>query len=169
MLWEKRSAPRKPGALSVLPVYVGLKKSIPPVRPAPAPIPAPLPAHRKVLIVEDEPSVRNVLWLLLAALGFEGDAALRIHQALGMVSRDGFDAVLLDLRCSETAVEQAVDKIREIRPSLVGRVLVITVEVADRKTLESFERCALPLSSPRRVRMEEIRNRLRAILRSPRA
>ena len=37
-----------------------------------------------------------------------------------------------------------VSAITELRPSLVGRVLVITGEVSDPDTLEMLERCAVP-------------------------
>lgn len=33
------------------------------------------PPRRKILIIEGEPSIRNVLYRLLAGLGYEGDAA----------------------------------------------------------------------------------------------
>jgi DNA-binding NtrC family response regulator len=100
--------------------------------------------RRKVLIVEDEPSIRNVLFVLLAGLGCEGDVAYSGRQALAMLSAEKFDAVLLDLRCRQLPAEQVVSAIQEIRPSLVGRVLVITGEVTDPKTLELLERHCLP-------------------------
>jgi DNA-binding NtrC family response regulator len=100
--------------------------------------------RRKVLIIEDEPSIRNVLYVLVAGLGYDGSAASDAHQALSMIRQDQFDAVLLDLRSSQLPAEQMVCAITELRPSLVGRVLVITGEVSDPKTLEMVERYALP-------------------------
>ncbi len=98
------------------------------------------PQRRKVLIVEDEPSIRNALSTLLSGLGCDGGIADSGQEALAMISRDRFDAVLLDLRCSDLQAEEVVSQIREIRPSLVGRVLVITGEIADAKTMELVER-----------------------------
>jgi two-component system response regulator PilR (NtrC family) len=103
---------------------------------------APNPPRRKVLIIEDEPSIRNVLYVLLAGLGYDGDAASDPHQALSMIRKDQFDAVLLDLRTAQ--LPQMVSAITELRPSLVGRVLVITGEVSDPKTLEMLARYAVP-------------------------
>ena len=102
------------------------------------------PARRKVLIIEDEPSIRNILYVLLAALDCEGDVAYSGQQALAMVSREKFDAVLLDLRCSNVPAEHVVSRIKEIRPSLLGRVLVITGEVTDPQAMELIERHVLP-------------------------
>lgn len=103
-----------------------------------------VPAHRKVLIIEDEPSIRNILYVLLAAAGCEGDVAYSGQQALAMISHQKFDAVLLDLRCVNAPAEQVVSQIKEIRPSLLGRVLVITGEVTDPQAMELIERHVLP-------------------------
>jgi two-component system response regulator PilR (NtrC family) len=107
--------------------------------------------RRKVLIVEDEPSIRNVLYVLLAGLGCDGDVAHDTREALSILDHDQFDAVLLDLRSSHLSPEQMVSAITEVRPSMVGRVLVITGEVSDPETLEMFERCAVPHVTRSRV------------------
>jgi two-component system response regulator PilR (NtrC family) len=101
-------------------------------------------SRRKVLIIEDEPSIRNVLYVLLAGLGCDGDVAHNTHQALSMIRKDRFDAVLLDLRSAHLPPEQMVSTITDLRPSLVGRVLVITGEVADPNLIEMLERLAVP-------------------------
>ncbi len=118
--------------------------------------------RRKVLIIEDEPSIRNVLYVLLASFNFEGDVASSGKQALAMMNRESFDAVLLDLRCSNLAPEEVVAEIRQIHPSLVGRVLVITGEVADTQTMQLIERYCLP-HVPRNRLMQELWTRLRAL------
>lgn len=106
-------------------------------------MPAPC-LRRKVLIVEDEPAIRNILFVLLAGLGCEGDVASDSKQALSMIRKESFDAVLLDLRATHLPPEEMVASITDLRPSLVGRVLVIIGEVADPETIEVLSRCALP-------------------------
>lgn len=120
--------------------------------------------RRKVLIVEDEPSIRNILSSLVAGLGCDGDIANSGQQALAMIMREKFDAVLLDLRCPNLPAEEVVSQIQEIRPSLIGRVLVITGEVADAKTMELIERYFL-LQVPRNRLLQDLRGWLRALLR----
>lgn len=105
---------------------------------------APTPPRRKVLIIEDEPAIRNVLYVLLAGLGYDSDAAPDAYRALSMIGHDQFDAVLLDLRSSQLPPEQMVRAITELQPSLVGRVLVICGEVSDPSTIALIERYALP-------------------------
>lgn len=120
--------------------------------------------RRKVLIIEDEPSIRNVLYVLLAGLGCDGHIAYDARQALSMIRQDCFDAVLLDLRAAHLPpAEQMVSAITELRPSLVGRVLVITGEVADPETLATLERYALP-HVPRSRVVAELWDRLRTLL-----
>lgn len=125
---------------------------------------------RKVLIVESDSAISNVLCVLLAGLGCEGNVALGGQQALSMVSRESFDAVLLDLRCSNLPAEQVVSQIEEIRPHLVGRVLVITGETPDPKTIELIERHCLP-HLPGNHLMPDVWSRLQAlpVSRSPKA
>ncbi len=120
-------------------------------------------SRRKVLIIEDEPSIRNVLFVLLAGLGCEGDVAYNGQQALSMISRESFDAVLLDLRCNNVGAEEVVSQIKEVRPSLVGRVLVITGEVTDQQTMETLDRYLLP-HIPRNRLMPELWGKLRNLL-----
>ncbi|MGA3167567.1 MAG: response regulator [Terriglobia bacterium] len=122
------------------------------------------PPRRKVLIVEDESSIRNVLYVLLAGLGCDGHIAHNARQALSMIRQDCFDAVLLDLRSANLPpADQMVSAITELRPSLVGRVLVITGEVADPDTLAMLERCALP-HVPRSRVVSELWDHLRTLL-----
>jgi len=123
-------------------------------------------ADRKVLIIEDEPSIRDVLYVLLAGMRCEGDVAYSGQQALAKISGEKFDAVLLDLRCRNVAAEQVVSQIKEIRPSLLGRVLVITGEVTDPKVIELIEQNLLP-HIPRSRLLSDLWSRLQGILGLP--
>lgn len=118
--------------------------------------------HRKVLIIEDEPSIRNVLYTLLASIGCDAETVSSGAQAMALVEREKFDALLLDLRCSNVQPEEVVTGVQRIRPSLIGRVLVVTGDVADQKTLDLIERNFL-LHIPRN-RLEEVRGIVSAML-----
>jgi len=120
--------------------------------------------ERKVLVIEGEPATSEVLGVLLSKLGCRGEVAVNGQQALAMVSRRDFDAVLLDLRSCTLPPEEVVSGIHDIRPSLVGRVLVITGEVDDRQTLDLIERYFL-LQIRRSNLLDDLVGRLRALLR----
>lgn len=118
--------------------------------------------QRRVLIVEEESSIRNLIYTLLSTLGCDGEVAYSGQQALAMISRRPFDAVLLDLRCLDEAAEQVVSGILEIRPNLMGRVLVITGEVADQETMDLIERKCL-LCVPGHNLVYQLWNKLRMV------
>jgi DNA-binding response OmpR family regulator len=120
--------------------------------------------RRKVLIIEDEPSIRKLLHALVEKLGCENAVATDGQQALAMISRKEFDAVLLDLRCSSLQPDNVVAEIYEMRPSLIGRILVITGEVSDAKTLDLIERHFL-LEVPHTRLLQDLVARLRVLLR----
>ena len=124
---------------------------------------SPVPPRRKILVIEDEPTIRNVLYVLLAGLDCESEIAHTGQQALAMVGRDSFDAVLLDLRSALVPPEEVVAQIKQLQPSLVGRVLVITGEVTDPKILEWIESQCLT-KIPANNLMQELWGRLRAVL-----
>ena len=123
----------------------------------------PNPSPRKILIIEDEPAIRNVLFTLLAGQGCDSDVAHDAHHALPMLQQNQFDAVLLDIRATHLPPDQTVSAITRLRPSLVGRVLVITGEVSEPKTLELLERCAVPHVSRSKV-TTDLWGRLRSLL-----
>lgn len=120
--------------------------------------------NRKVLLIEGEPVAREILRVLVKNLGCHGEVAADGQQALAMVSSEDFDAVLLDLRSSSLPPEEVVSGIHDIRPSLVGRVLVITGEVDDHDTLDLIERYFLLRIRQSRVLFDLV-GRLRALLR----
>jgi len=103
-----------------------------------------IPPHRKVLVIEEEPEALNALYVLLAGMQCEGEVVYGIPDALAKISRATFDAVVLDLRCSEESTGRAVARIKEIRASLVGRLLVITGDVTSPDVLDAIERQCLP-------------------------
>jgi response regulator RpfG family c-di-GMP phosphodiesterase len=93
-----------------------------------------------------------------------GEACFGLCQlALRLIERESFDAVLLDLRSNQLPAEEMLAQIKEMSPSLAGRVLVITAEVTDSKTLEWIEKqCLTPVPGNRL--MSELWGRLRALL-----
>jgi len=122
--------------------------------------------RRKVLIVEDDLSISNLLYVLLEGLNYDGEVAMGGRQALAMIERESFDAILLDLRYSNLSAEQWVSRIAEIQPSVLDRILVITGEVADPNMLDLLERYCLPHVPQNRL-MEDIHSRLLSLWRVP--
>lgn len=107
--------------------------------------------------------MRNVLCVLLAGLRCEGDIVPNTREALAMIEKQSFDAVLLDLRCSGMPATETVSALKNLRPSLVGKVLVITGDVSDPQTMEMIKKNHWPYIPRHRV-MQELWERLRSLL-----
>jgi DNA-binding NtrC family response regulator len=118
---------------------------------------------RNVLIVEDRPSIHRVLDFLLAGLGSEGAITHNGYLALSMIERESLETLLLELRCSEMSAGKMTSAIKELRPKLVGRVLVITGDVSDPKILEAIKKKCWMYFSWRQV-MQDLWERLSSLL-----
>ncbi|HEY0096234.1 MAG TPA: response regulator, partial [Archangium sp.] len=55
-------------------------------------------AGARVLVVEDEPSLRRILRVYLAEQGYAATIASDAEEALALLERERFDVVLTDLR-----------------------------------------------------------------------
>ncbi|HET7100751.1 MAG TPA: hypothetical protein VFJ52_06345 [Terriglobia bacterium] len=94
--------------------------------------------HRKVLIVADEPSIKNLL-LLVKKLDSRRVASSTVP-CLNGIHRRSFDTAILDLRCSQGRPAARGYGFSEVWTSMTGRVLVVNAEVNNPKTLELAER-----------------------------
>jgi CheY-like chemotaxis protein len=124
--------------------------------------PAATQRRRKILIVEDKPSITNILYVLLEVLNYEGEVAMGGSQALSMIARENYDAILVDLRYSDSFNEDMLAKIREIQPNLAERILEISGEPKGSEFLEQIGRPSLPRPSDIRL-MEDVHRRLLAL------
>jgi two-component system KDP operon response regulator KdpE len=83
------------------------------------------PLQTKVLVVDDEPSIRRVLHTTLSSLGFDVEEASGAEQAVGFVRRERYDAALLDINMPGVGGIEACRAIRKLSPRLA--ILMLTV------------------------------------------
>jgi DNA-binding response OmpR family regulator len=100
--------------------------------------------RRRVLTLRDESSIRKMLAFLSRQFGSLGDSSHDRKGPLAKFTRETFDSVLLNLRCTPSLREERLSGIHEIRASIVGRVLVVTGEIRDRHTMELVDRICVP-------------------------
>lgn len=100
--------------------------------------------YRKVLVLSDEAAISNLL-LFVKELGRENAVDAYGEPVLASLTPRQVDSAIVDLRCSNRNLQ--AHGIREIWPSMVGRVLVINIEAYSLKTLEMVEQCLLHQSS----------------------
>jgi len=91
----------------------------------------------KVLIVDDEPSIRRALRTTFGTLGFDISEAVTGEQALPLLRADSFDAVLLDINMPGMGGIEACREIRRQFPRLA--VLMLTVRDSEDDKVEALE------------------------------
>ena len=119
------------------------------------------PPHR-ILIVDDEPSIRRGLRTTLNGLGFESSEAARGEEALSLVRTSRFDAVLLDLNMPGIGGVETCRRMRRIAPRLP--ILVISVIDTEDRKVEALDAGADDYTT-KPFSMKELTARLRASIR----
>lgn len=97
------------------------------------------PLRRQVLVLADEPSVRNLLFLM-KKLESENAADGSANAVAALTEAGQPEAVILDLRCRESRPGEEIHGISNVQTGRVGRMLTITVEVNGPKTMSLVER-----------------------------
>lgn len=80
---------------------------------------------KKILVIDDEISMRKIYSRLLHREGFEAIEALNPKDAMAILNRDNVDLVLLDINMPEMDGQQLYGVIREYHPRL--KVIVSSV------------------------------------------
>jgi DNA-binding response OmpR family regulator len=83
-------------------------------------------APARILIVDDEPMVGELLQDLIRIFGHEPDYCPSPHVALEKAGRENFDLVLLDCRMPAMSGEEFFNALADSRPDLAGRVVFLT-------------------------------------------
>jgi two-component system KDP operon response regulator KdpE len=91
----------------------------------------------KILIVDDESSIRRGLRSILGGLGFESVEAARGEEALSLVRTARFDAILLDLNMPGIGGVETCRRVRQIAPRIP--LLVISVNDSEEGKVEALD------------------------------
>ena len=86
------------------------------------------PAAVRVLVVDDEPSVRKMLTTLLSQAGVPCNAAPNVREALTMLEKTSFQAVISDLRMGATS---GLELLREVRAHFPQLAFLMATGVDD--------------------------------------
>ena len=140
----------KPGVGTRFDVYLPRAEPAREPRPAPAPAPAPARGHGTVLVVDDEPLVRNLARAALASGGYtvltatNGREAVELYAARG----DEIALVVLDLTMPVLSGHEAFRQLLALSPRV--RVLFVSGYSPDQLTDLERERMAGFLKKPYR-------------------
>lgn len=122
-----------------LPATPAAEAGQPPVEPA-----APRAASR-VLVVDDEPSLRKVCQRLISSLGHHCDTADNAGSALQLAGAGDFDLVLCDYRLATETADQVLEGFARVAPQLIPRTVIATGATTDPGVLRLVEQYGLKL------------------------
>jgi two-component system KDP operon response regulator KdpE len=91
----------------------------------------------RVLLVDDEPSIRRALRTSLGEMGFHTTEASRGEEALHLVQTQTFDVVLLDVNMPGMGGMKTLTRLRAIAPRLP--ILMLTVVDGEEEKVEALE------------------------------
>ena len=108
---------------------------VPENTPLPVPPAAPAaPASARVLVLDDEQSIAELLAEMLDALGHQPTVCLTPRAALEMLQTRPFDLVLSDFRMPGMNGEEFYLALSKITPALAQRVIFLTGDVVNEET-----------------------------------
>ena len=84
--------------------------------------------HR-ILVIDDEPGVRDALVDLLTAFGHHAESAGNGNEALSLLTERSYALILTDLRMPEMDGEVLYQKVAQMWPHLASRVAFVTGEM----------------------------------------
>lgn len=103
---------------------------------------ASVPKHRKVLVLKDELAIQR-LFIFVKRVEKEDSPDGNGESALAELNRRHFEEIIVDLRCPRSRSKSEVRGVGEIRPCLMGKTLVIAIQVNGPETLGMVERYLL--------------------------
>src|SRR5512137_1594018 len=94
----------------------------------------------RILVADDEESMRWVLSKALKRKGFSVDLAIDGRQALSMIQENSYDLAILDIKMPGISGLDLLDKVRELKNDLL--VVIMTAEASMKNAVEAMKRGA---------------------------
>ena len=103
----------------------------------------------RLLVVDDEPDLRNIIVRLLKRRNHKVDAAGDGDEAWGKLQGQTYDCIILDLRMSGTGGQELFQRLNSMDPAMAERIIFLTGDMANSSTRSSFDPLAnLVLQKP---------------------
>jgi len=88
----------------------------------------------KVLIVDDEPAIRNILARILSNKGHQAQTVSNGKAALAMLHEKGYDLLVADLKMSGVSGIDLYQTLKKKRPDMADRTVFITGDTMTEET-----------------------------------
>jgi signal transduction histidine kinase/FixJ family two-component response regulator len=123
------------------------------------------PPRGRILVIEDEPTVAQLIVDVLREEGHQIEAVLDSQEGLARISRTSYDLVISDLRMPRLDGPAFYDALVRTGSAVRHQILFITGDILSRRTLDFLEPNALPyLAKPFLV--EELKLAVNRLLQS---
>jgi DNA-binding response OmpR family regulator len=119
--------------------------------------------EKRILVVEDEPTISQVCQRTLTAEGFDVDIAVNGAIAQDMLDEKRYDLCLIDIRTPIMNGKELYQHIQEEHPEFTDKVIFTTGDVLDEK-LESLLKGAKKPYLPKPFSPDELRTVVREML-----
>lgn len=73
---------------------------------------------KKILIVDDEPDIRELLEITISRMGLQTDSAANLSEAIEKINTQGYDLCLTDMNLGDGNGIQVIDHIQETSPNV---------------------------------------------------
>ena len=98
----------------------------------------------KILVVDDEPAIRQFLSRVLTDEGHKVETVDNASDALDMVKSNGYNLILLDIKMPGMSGIELYKSVREVARPLAGRMVFITGDVMGAGTRDFFSKTKAP-------------------------
>ena len=89
---------------------------------------------KKILVVDDEPNIGEVLYFFASQMGFSSDVTNCGEDALDMICTNDYWAMMCDFHMPGLNGMEIFDKVRELAPELSRKFVLLTGAVFDDTT-----------------------------------
>ncbi len=103
------------------------------------PATAKLRSGRRILLVDDEPGILDVLKEALSYQGYQIQTAESGKAALERLEKETFDLIVSDLRMPEIGGEKLYHAVRKLDPGLANRIIFVTGDTVNHKSRTFLE------------------------------
>jgi signal transduction histidine kinase/CheY-like chemotaxis protein len=135
----RAEAPTPPSEAPATPLAAEPTPTASPPAPAAAPAPTPPAAPlARLLVVDDDPTLRTLARELLRTAGYAVELAASTDEALVLLARQSVDLVLADLQMPGRGGDELYAEIRERWPALAARTLFVTGDLESDRARRLF-------------------------------
>ena len=103
------------------------------------------PTGRRILVIDDEPLIRDFLFEALTASGYSVTTLESAEEALMELGRSQYDLLLVDIRMPMMTGMEFFRRLGEQDPDLQSRVIFITGDVASTSTQQFLDGASRPV------------------------